>query len=257
MRIALVCTHWILREDTFDLVKECWKNMDRVILLIDKEQDTRDYEKKLVPNTWFDTGKVYNWLQDNKLTEKDELCITNCTISPISDFKELFDFCKNKELDFAWATSSYTKRGMQKIVDWRHIQSFFLYIKWKAIESLQEYYESNWLIKCKRQTVETYECWLSMFMKIKGYRCKAFLEIDDMMKRYDKIRYDNDIFIWSWQKIQVYKKDGECNMTFAYPELYLEQWLPFVKNTMLKYWFTTPIIQTLASKIYNNEERQS
>ena len=251
MKYTIIATHWIIDASVLILAEECSKYTDRVILLIDKPQDTRWYESYLCKNKWWDFGKFYQRLQENKLSEKDELCITNNTISPLWSFKKLFKHCQNKKYQFTGATSAYTDNELQIVVDWRHIQSFFLYFKWKAVLSLQDYFNRKGMFDWKWDVVEQYELWISTYMKILWYKCKAYIEVEDMLNKYDMRRYDPQVFIRTGQKVIEYKEQWEWNWTFAYPELYIQEWLPFVKNTMLKYGFTCPIIQFLSSKIYN------
>lgn len=256
MRYTVIWTYDTILDDTFDLANECSKYTDKVILLIDKEQDTRWFEFFMCENKWRDMGKLYQRLQKNQLTEEDELCFTNNTISPIGSFKDLFKFCQDKRYDFTWATSAYTNNKLQVIVNGRHIQSFFLYFKWKSILSLQDFVKTQWIYDDKRDVVEQYELWISNYMKILWYKCRAYIEADYMIKKYKHVRYDPIVFIKNQQKIIEYQENWEWNGTFAYPELYLQEWLPFVKNTMLKYGFTCPIIQVLSSKLYNQWPRK-
>ena len=251
MRYTVIGTYDTILDDTFDLANECSKYTDKVILLIDKEQDTRWYDYFMCENKWRDMGKLYQRFQENQLTEYDELCFTNNTISPLWSFKKLFNFCQDKKYQFTGATSAYTNNELQKIVDWRHIQSFFLYFKWKSVLSLQDFFKLKWTYDDKRDVVEQYELWISNYMKILWYKCKAYIEVDDIMKKYNQVRYEPIVFIKNWQKVIQYEENWERNGTFAYPELYIKEWLSFVKNTMLKYWFTCPIIQLLSNKIYN------
>jgi hypothetical protein len=46
------------------------------------------------------------------------------------------------------------------------------------------------------------------------------------------------------------KKDWEYNWIFIRPDIYIEEWLPFVKNTSYSNWFNYPLVQLLANKIY-------
>jgi len=251
MRYCLIVTHWKIKEDTELLCLECKKYMDKVIYLVDeKQKEIEWFEYKQYPNEWRDFWKIYRRLKETELTNEDELLITNDTISPIWSFKKLFKHCQNKKYQFTGATSAYTEYVMSKIIDWRHIQSFFIYFKWDAILSYKEYFMKQGIIKGKREWVETFEMWVPLYMKLLWYKCKAFIEADYMMKKYDQCKYEPRVFIKTKQKLIEYKEDWERNWTFAYPERYIEEWLPFVKNTMLKYGFDCPIIQVLSSKIY-------
>jgi len=146
MKIGLVWTYLKLKDDTINLIKEISPYLDKVYVLIDTPQDKlyiSNVEYIHVPNEWFDIGKFYNFFK-KWIYIWDELLLTNSTVSPVSSLDKLMKFIQSSDLDVIWATSAYTEWSGAKSVKWYHLQSFFLYIKGKAVKDTIDYYKEHW-----------------------------------------------------------------------------------------------------------------
>lgn len=232
--IILIVTHWPTIQNTVDLVKVC-SPYGRVIVLADEAQCI-DCEVKIYRNEGYDFWKIYRFLQEPphlRIMDIDMLCITNDTISPIWDFKSLFD--KSKDYEFFGATDWYTWHPTMEEINGYHIQSFFHIFRWKAINHLREYYVKHWVKKDKESGVLTYEMGLSKMMIKNKMKIGVLVSIDEMMKKYNWKRYEPMIF--ARFLAEVYDPKWELNATFMYPIQYIEAGLPFVKNSMFQYHF--------------------
>lgn len=234
--IILIATHWPTVQNTIDLIKACspfWK----VIVLVDEVSIHLpdlwvDCEVRVYPNEGYDFGKIYHFLKEYK-EPIDMLCYTNDTISPIGDFQQLFD--KSVEYEFYGATSAYSRHPDFADVNGYHIQSFFHIFRGRAIDLLKSHYEKNGIKRDKEGGVLTYEMGTSKIMQQAGMKMGAFIEIEDMMQKYWRKRYET--MIYSRFLVEVEDPTGELNATFMYPIQYAEEWLPFVKNSMFSYHF--------------------
>jgi hypothetical protein len=223
MRIILFVTHWDITENWKFILQELL-NYWKVFALVDKEQKTEikwvTYKK--YKNEWYDFGKIYRFISSYKW-EISELIYTNDTISILSSFKPLFDWRDKSLAEFGWATSSYSEDC--KYSYWYHLQSFFHFFRGRAIESLKERYRKYWTIKEKFDWVMAYETKLTEYMIMKWHKPEAYIEIDEMIRKYWWGRYDMKIYATTRTKVR--KSDWELNATFDYPTEYIKSWLPF------------------------------
>ena len=251
MKLGLVATYKEILDDTYNLIVEVSKYMDEVYVLIDSPQ-TRELPENAsylgVPNQGFDMWKFYNFFKACE-GDRTEILLTNSTVSPVSSFEELMKFVQRDDLDFSWATSAYTEFIGSKPVDWYYIGSFLIYFKNDAVKDIINFFLKTGLTG-KWDGVETYEFGISRMMIEKWYRYWAFLEADDMIKKYGWSRCDLWEQIKSNSAINIPKDDGEFNGVFQYPQQYLESWLPFIKNSLYKYHFKPPLIQYLSNILY-------
>lgn len=254
MKICSFSTHGSILPSVVTTVNEIAKHVDRVFVLIDQEQEVKwfanNVELLMFENKWLDFWKHLQFFHyiEEKSIQVDELLLSNDTIDALSSFDSLFNFWRQSKADFRWSTDWYTEREWQEDVNWRHIQSFFIAFRWKALIDVIDYYKRNWYLP-KRPWVKTYEMWISRMLILKWYKGEAFIKVDNIMKKYWLFRYDHRIFNKTGDVKA--KPNGEMNWSFQYPQLYIEEWLPFVKNTCMKYDFNPPIIQYLANRLYS------
>ncbi len=256
MKIWLVWTHWKLLDDTKNLVNEISPYLDIIYILVDEEQEWMwipyNAQYEIVPNEGFDVWKYYNFFKKHEDLECGELLLVNSTVSPVSSFENLMDYAQNSSLDCAGATSAYSEYESCKSVGGYHIQSFFLYLKWKCIKDTINYYLEHGIVS-KFDWVKIYEVWFTKFLIDNGYKCGAFLEADYMMGKYWWTRCDLWEQVRSSCKANKYREDWEFNGVFQYPEQYLKEGLPFIKNSLFKYHFRPPLIQYLSNLIYKSQ----
>ena len=243
-RIILFITHWQTTENWNYIIEEL-KRYWKVFVLVDEIQKSKikwvTYSK--YKNEWYDFGKIYQFILSYKW-EIDELIYTNDTISIIDSFKCLFDWWSNSNLDMWWATSAYSSDS--KKTYWYHLQSFFHFFRWDTIKYLYDRYMSKWIIRDKFDWVKYYETLLTEYIVQKWLKVWAYLEIDVLSRKHWWYRYDTEIFQHTNQRI--YKVDWELNWSFEYPTTYIEEWLPFIKNSCMQYHMYD---ETLLPKLTN------
>lgn len=237
MLLTLIVTHGKL--DIDNLHTECSKAWDVVVLW--------DYPDTLVPieydyiqfeNKGYDFGKIRQYLgkYSAQWERYDTIVITNDTISPIWSMEDLFDFCKNSTKPRWGATDAYTSLGELRDVYGRHVQSFFLFLKWEAKKTYINAMLWAKLEADKFRGVALYEQWISRLLEQQFGEPDVYVPISRMMKKYGRHRisplYDR------------YGLDGEeqpnweLNWSFKHPKAYVDEGLPFVKNTCFQYQYT-------------------
>lgn len=246
-RIILYVTHWQVTENWTYILEEL-KKYGNVFCLIDEKQENTiqwiTYKK--YKNKWYDFWKIHQFLFSYKW-KIDELVYTNDTISIIDSFYSLFDWWNKSWLDMWWATSAYSADLFTNY--WYHLQSFFHFFRWEAIERLKSRYITVWIIEDKFKWVKMYETWLTSYMQDRGIKCWAYIEIDDMSNKYWWERVDTNKYATTW--VKQYKRYWELSWTFEYPREYLVEWLPFVKNSCFQYHMYNPnLLPELCNKVY-------
>lgn len=234
--IILFVTHWQITENGNLILKELLNYWD-VYALIDEKQNTRVkwVKYKQYKNEWYDFGKIYQFLLEYKW-KLDELIYTNDTISIIDSFKGLFDWWDKSDLDMWWATSALSCHNFGNYG--YHIQSFFHFFRWEAVESVKAKYMMTGILEDKEAWVKTFETGFTNYMECRWYKCWAFIEIDKIANKYWWERINAGLYGDQW--IKQYDRYGELNGTFDYPLEYMKEWLPFIKNSCFQYHMYNP-----------------
>jgi len=256
MKYALIATHWDILEDTYILAKEIANYMN-VILLIDKEQDTRWFNKILCKNYGYDMGKYKYYFENHVIDKNDEYLLINNTISPIGSLWALFRFIEQSELPFLCATDAYTSSKKQKKINGWYAQSYFIYLRGKALSVFNDYMLKTNIKNDKWYIIDKFEFGLSRLIKKKGIKIDVYLPVKRMMEKYQEVRYNPFIYHKTNGRVIVKEENGEWNGLFIRPDIYIEEWLPFVKNTTYSNWFTAPLVQLLANKLYYGSQTKT
>lgn len=251
MKIALITTHWDILDDTYILRHQLDKYFDKAILLIDKEQDTRGYDKMLCRDYGYDMWKYKEYLEHNIIAKDDEYLLINNTISAIKPLWCLFDYLVQSECSFIAATDAYTSSKVQKNIGGWYAQSYFLYLRWQALELFNGYMLKTNIKNDKWYIIDKFEFGLSRLMVKNKVKIDIYLPVKKIIEKYKECRYDPYIYFETNWKVIVKKQDWEFNWIFIRPDIYIEEWLPFVKNTSYSNWFNYPLVQLLANKIYH------
>lgn len=236
MLLTIIVTH--SKPSIGNLYNECAKAWDVIVLwdypseLVNVNRDYRQYENK-----WFDFGKIREFLKKEQYLRDsyDTVVITNDTISPIEPMDRIFGFVKQSDKLWGGATDAYTSLPDLRDVDGLHVQSFFLFLKREAKTTYRQHMISMKLIEDKFRWVHAYEQGMSRLLQHAHWEPSVYLPIKTMMLAHGwhRIAWECDA-VWYDRCTQ---DNWELNASFKYPKQYVDDWLPFIKNTCRQYQY--------------------
>lgn len=236
MLLTIIVTH--SKPNINNLYCECSKAWDVIVLgdypseLVDVYWDYRQYE-----NRWFDFGKIREFLKKELYLRDsyDTIVITNDTISPVTSMDRLFKFVMGSDRLWGGATDAYTSLPELRDVDWLHVQSFFIFLKGDAKNTYRENMLRTKLVEDKFKWVAMYEQGMSRLLQQVYGEPDVYLPIREMMRIYGwkRISPACDAAWYDWEE----QSNWELNASFKYPKQYVDEGLPFIKNTCWQYQY--------------------
>lgn len=241
------------RNTVFNTRLEINKNMkpwDKLVILtnhrnIDSKilsKASKFWEIFFVENKSFDFGMYYQWMLSNldTLNDYEELYLINDSVSVIKPLDWVFKALSQQEDWYYWIIDAYSGNETIKEIKGRHIQSWFLRMKWEAIDLFKKYIIKHWFVATSTtdiwSVIQTYEFGLSKLMKKNNIKCWVLYSSDWLMKEFDLKKSTTWDFVPTW----------------TYYDILLRIWFPFFKNSITKYNISEwpRIIINLLNKIY-------
>ena len=227
--------HWKIKQNHLNMINELKKFWDLTVLVDTKQKQIEWVKFYMCKNIWFDLGKLNQYIRKHykTMSKRDEFIYCNDSISILKSLWVLFTYFKQQDNGFYGACDAYTVHDILKEVNWYHIQSYFWNVKWsKAINILLKHYLDNKPCNNKDSTVINFECLINKKMIQAWVKVDAFIRSDDIMKKYWFFRSD----FWCWAAWKtIHDPKWEFNWPFEHPKIYIEEGLPFCKNTCLQY----------------------
>jgi lipopolysaccharide biosynthesis protein len=147
----------------------------------------------LVPceNKGYDFGIYYNYLKNNSIEGYDELALINDSNVLINSLSGVFEWVNISPAHLLGLVDSNEKPWFSKHKNNYHIQSHFMLLRGKAIQSLfhyfsqiniDEFYKETDKKKLRRMVIDKWEIGLSRYLIENGVQSDSFLKSKNFIK---------------------------------------------------------------------------
>lgn len=198
----------IVDEYIFFLLSELSKVSERIIIVING-LILEEYKRRLAvysneiiirENKGFD-GAAYKhilteYLKVGELTACDELILLNDTFfGPFYPFETIFAKMDKKECD-VWGMSSHYESTMETGIRPAHLQSYFLVIRHKVMESpvFEGFWNQLGFAASFADAIKEFEVGLSEQLKAAGFKLAAYCELEEYRSNNISLNYNYPLF---------------------------------------------------------------
>lgn len=146
-----------------------------------------------VENEGYDFGMFYKAFQTINPIDYDQIACINDSNILFAELKTFFKWGMDQQVDFWGLVDSYEAPWFSSHRNNYHIQSHFLVLNEKAINSLPSFFNTLDLKniftekdtkKLRRYIVDKWEIGLSQFLLDKGFKSAAFFDSEDLLAKY-------------------------------------------------------------------------